>query len=105
MIVHAPAPRKLTLLPLTAQTDGVADTKLTGRPELAVAVNVAVVPAISVLGMKSIGPMLWLVSAGFGVDGPGLEGPGLEGPDGTLTCVTVCVSAPEALPRLFVSPV
>ena len=43
--------------PLTVQTDGVGELKVTGRPELAVALTV-VLPRKIVAGLKVIGPMV-----------------------------------------------
>src|ERR1700722_8667680 len=45
-IVHVPAAARVVVEPATVQTLGVADAKLTERPELAVAVNAGVVPAV-----------------------------------------------------------
>ena len=39
-MVHLPPATSVTVLPETMQTDGVVDAKLTGRPELAVALTV-----------------------------------------------------------------
>ena len=53
-----PAVMADTVEPLTVQTDGVTELKVTGRPEVAVALAVVVPVTFSVAGVKVIGPML-----------------------------------------------
>jgi hypothetical protein len=48
-------------VPLTVQTAGVAELKVTASPELAVAAAVAVPPTVNVAGVNVMTPMVWLV--------------------------------------------
>ena len=48
----------VTMAPLTVQTAGVSELKVTGRPDVAVALAVVVPATFSVAGLKVIGPML-----------------------------------------------
>ena len=57
-MVQVPVATPVTVLPLTVQTLCVAELKLTGWPELAVALAVVVPPTVSVAGVKLIGPMV-----------------------------------------------
>ncbi len=57
-MVQVPELTPLTVLPLTVQTLGVKELKLTGRPEVAVALTVVVPPTPRVAGLKLIGPMV-----------------------------------------------
>ncbi len=71
--VQLPAPTKLTVLPLTVQTRGVAVPKVTGFPEAPpVAVTVYVGPATTaLLGAAEVNVIVW------------------------PTWLTVCVAVPE----------
>ena len=57
-MVQVPAERALTVAPLTPQTSGVVELKLTVSPEVAVALAVVVPPTASVAGLKETAPML-----------------------------------------------
>jgi hypothetical protein len=46
--VQVPAVRKLAVVPVTVQTDGVVEPNVTGPFDVEVALRVAVVPAVSV---------------------------------------------------------
>ena len=59
-MVQVPAERALTVAPLTLQTAGVSELKLTVNPEVAVALAVVVPPTARVAGEKDIAPMLWV---------------------------------------------
>ncbi len=59
-MVQVPAATPLTVLPLTVQTLGVKELKLTGSPEVAVALAVVVPLTPRVAGLKPMGPMVWL---------------------------------------------
>jgi hypothetical protein len=59
-MVHVPALTLVTVEPLTVQTAGVVELKVTARPELAVALTVEVPASASVAGAKVIVPMVWL---------------------------------------------
>ena len=48
----------VTMAPLTVQTAGVVELKLTVRPEVAVALAVVVPPKLTVAGVKVIGLMV-----------------------------------------------
>ena len=57
-MVQVPAAFRVAIEPDTVQTTGVLETKLTGRPELAVAVKASDVPAVWVaIAPKAI---VWL---------------------------------------------
>jgi len=61
--VQVPAARLVTVLPLIVQMLWVWLVKVTARPEVAVAVALAVVmpPTASVDGLKLIAPMVWFI--------------------------------------------
>ena len=58
-IVHVPAVMPVAVLPLTLQTRVVVLVKVTGKPEVAVALTVVVPPTTRVAGLKLIVSMLW----------------------------------------------
>ena len=58
VMMQVPAERALTVEPLTVQTAGVVELKITARPEVAVALAVVLPPTASVAGEKDIVPML-----------------------------------------------
>ena len=65
-MVQVPAATPVTvppLVPLVVQIDGVVELKVTGRPEVAVALAVVVPPTVRVFGVKEIGPIVWLAGA------------------------------------------
>jgi hypothetical protein len=57
-MVHVPAVKPVTVLPLTVQIDGVALPKLTVKPDVAVALAVVTPFITNVVGEKVIDPML-----------------------------------------------
>ena len=58
-MVQVPAACPVTVFPLTVQTLGVEELKLTGSPEDAVALTVVVPPTPREAGLKLMVPMVW----------------------------------------------
>ena len=61
--MQEPAAIPVTTAPFTLQIFGVVDLKLTGRPEVAVALAVVTPLTVSAAGEKLIALILWLVLA------------------------------------------
>ena len=61
--MQVPAETPNTVLPLTVQTKGVVEPKLTGNPEFVVAITVVVPLTASVAVVKRIVPIVWLLLA------------------------------------------
>jgi hypothetical protein len=59
-MVQVPALTPVTVPPLTVQTLVVRELKLTGSPEVAVALAVVVPPTVTELGLKVMVPMVWV---------------------------------------------
>jgi hypothetical protein len=59
-IVQVPAFITVTVLPLTVQMLVVRELKLTGSPEVAVALAVVVPPTATELGLKLMVPIVWV---------------------------------------------
>jgi len=57
-MVHVPAAKPVTVLPITEHIAGVLLLKLTANPDVAVALTVVVPPITSVLDEKVMGPMV-----------------------------------------------
>ena len=60
-MVQVPVATPVTVLPfvpLTLQIVGVVDVKVTGKPDVAVALAVVVPPTVNVLGVKVIAPIV-----------------------------------------------
>ena len=53
-MVQVPAARKVAVVPETVQTLAVVEVKLTGRPELAVALSVSGVPTVCAPGLAKV---------------------------------------------------
>jgi hypothetical protein len=58
-MVQVPAVTPVTVVPLTVQILVVRELKLTGSPEVAVALAVVVPPTATELGLKLMVPMVW----------------------------------------------
>ena len=58
--IQSPAIAALTVLPLTEQMEEVMELKLTGSPEVAVALAVVVPPTANVVGLTLIVPIVCL---------------------------------------------
>lgn len=62
--MHVPAASKVKVVPLTLQTLGVVEAKLTGRPELAVAASAGVgTPTVGLDGALNVTVMVCACSA------------------------------------------
>lgn len=57
-MVQVPVATPVTVLPFTVQIVGVVDVKVTGKPDVAVALAVVVPPTVNVLGVKVIAPIV-----------------------------------------------
>ena len=58
-MVQVPAATPVTVLPAIEQVLVVLVAKVTGRPEVAVALAVVVPPTVNVVGVKVMTPIVW----------------------------------------------